>query len=76
MLNTPIKVLQGVNVEVRVSPVLENVKKLVERYHRIPVAQELAAANKTFLEIWLSIRRLTNKAMKKAHFDEFLKVSP
>lgn len=75
MLNTPIKVLQGINVDSRVSPVLETVSKTVAKYPKIPISAELETAHKDFVDIWLSIRRLTNKAMKQAHFDEFLKVS-
>jgi hypothetical protein len=73
VLNTPIKVLQGIDVAKRVSPVLEHVAQLTGKHRKIPLAQELANAYTDFLKIWPSIQRLTNKAMQKAHFDEFLK---
>jgi|SouAtlMetagenome_1021521.scaffolds.fasta_scaffold100439_2 hypothetical protein len=73
MLDTPIKVLQGIDVEKRVTPVLEQMARLAETHHKIPLAQELANDHREFSNIWPSIRRLANKAMQKAHFDEFLK---
>ena len=42
MLDTPIKVLQGIDVEKRVTPVLEQMARLAETHHKIPLAQELA----------------------------------
>ena len=73
MLDTPIKVLQGIDVEKRVTPVLEQVAQLAEKHHQMTLAQELANDHKEFSDIWPSIRRLANKAMQKAHVDEFLK---
>jgi hypothetical protein len=71
MLNTPIKLLQGIDVNARVSPVLEKVAGMLQKHPDHAISTELKAANRDFLEIWPSIRRLTNKAMKKAHFDVF-----
>jgi hypothetical protein len=73
MRNTAIRLLQGMDVETKVNAMLQLVENTVKEHQDIPLAKELAGANKEFLEIWPSIRRLTHKSMKQAHFDEFLK---
>ena len=54
-------------------PVLEKVARLVEEHSKIPLSKEFLAALQDFEALWPSIRRLANKAMKAAHYNEFLK---
>ena len=76
MLDTPIAVLQGIDVNARVAPVLNKVATVLQEYSKVPLAMELGTANEEFLATWPSIRRLTNPAMKPAHFDAFWRRDP